>query len=164
MTIPNTVTSMGFNAFYLCNGLTSVAISDLAAWCNIYLYYNDINSNPLTYAHHLYLDGKEITDLVIPNGVTSIKKYAFYGCSGLNSVTIPSSVNSIDNSAFSGCGLTSVKLHCAKVGDSWFSGLPIKEVTIGEEVTYIGKSAFYNCTSTIMKNKGARITTVFAPC
>ena len=65
---------------------------------------------------------------VIPNdgSVTSIGDYAFYGCSGLTSVTIPDSVTSIGDSAFSGCsGLTSV--------------------TIGSGVTSIGDYAFYNC-------------------
>lgn len=45
----------------------------------------------------------------IGNDVTSIQEYAFYGCSGLTSVTIPDSVTSIGSGAFNGCGnLTSV--------------------------------------------------------
>ena len=63
---------------------------------------------------------------VIPNSVTSIGGYAFYGCSGLTSVIIPNSVTSIGGYAFYGCsGLTSV--------------------TIGNSVTSIGNSAFCNC-------------------
>ena len=91
-----------------CGGLTSVYISDLAAWCKIKFGYA---ANPLSVAQHLYLNGKEIKDLAIPNGVTSIGARAFYGYSGLTSVTIPNSVTSIGEYAFYACSsLTSV--HC----------------------------------------------------
>ena len=44
-------------------------------------------------------ENTEITDLVIPNSVTSIEEYAFDGCTGLTSVTIPNSVTSIGKSS-----------------------------------------------------------------
>ena len=101
--IPNSVTSIGEWAFRDCSGLTSVHITDLAAWCKI-----TFGDNPLRYAHHLYLNNQEITDLVIPESVTSIGEWAFEGCSGLTSVTIPGSVTSIVGGAFEGCNLGSV--------------------------------------------------------
>ena len=72
------MTSIGESAFNACSGLTSVTISDIAAWCNI--YFGNFGSNPLSYAHHLYLNGEEVKDLVIPNSVESIGGGAFYGC------------------------------------------------------------------------------------
>ena len=110
VTIPNSVTSIGNYAFSYCSGLKKVIVSDIAAWCGI--SFNSDYSNPLCYAKHLYSDeNTEITNLVIPNSVTSINSYAFYYCSGLTSVTIPNSVTSIGNSAFSDCsGLTSVTI------------------------------------------------------
>ena len=101
ITIPNSVTSIGSRAFHNCTSLTSVHISDLAAWCNISL--SDFDSNPLEYAHHLYMNGKEVTNLVIPEGLTSIRNRAFSGCSYLTSVTIPNSVTSIGGAAFYKC-------------------------------------------------------------
>ncbi|MBQ9591699.1 MAG: leucine-rich repeat domain-containing protein, partial [Paludibacteraceae bacterium] len=53
-----------------------------------------------------------LTSVTIPNSVTSIEKYAFSGCTGLTSVTIPNSVASIGSSAFYGCdGLTSMTVE-----------------------------------------------------
>ena len=146
VTIPNSVESIGGSAFWGCSGLTSVNISDLAAWCNIGFEYD---SNPLSYAHHLYINGNEITNLVIPNDVTSISGYAFSGCSGLTSVTIPNSVTSIGTNVFRDCiGLTSVTIpnSVTSIGSCAFyncSGLT--SVTIPNSITSIGSSAFYGC-------------------
>ena len=99
--IGNGVTSIGDGAFYDCSGLTSVYIDDIAAWCGI--TFSGYSSNPLYYAHNLYLNGTLVTDLVIPDDVASIGRHAFSGCSSLTGVTIPDSVTSIGEAAFSGC-------------------------------------------------------------
>jgi hypothetical protein len=78
-----------------------VEIFDLAAWCGISFYSE--YSNPLYYAHHLYINDQEIKDLVIPDSVTTIGSYAFYNFVGLTSVTIPDSVTSIGSWAYSFC-------------------------------------------------------------
>jgi hypothetical protein len=101
ITIPKSVTSFGQDPFYGCRGLSKVNITDLAVWCGI--QFADNTSNPLRYANHLYLNDVEITELVIPDSVTSIGSYAFRSCTGLTSITIPNSVTSIGRSAFSGC-------------------------------------------------------------
>jgi len=125
VTIGNSVTSIGYCAFYECSGLKKVIVPDIKNWCSI--KFDASYANPLYYAHHLYSDeNTEITELVIPDDVTSIGYSAFSGCSGLASVTIPNSVTSIGSYAFQNCsGLTSV--------------------TIGNSVTSIGSDAFYNC-------------------
>ena len=162
VTIPNSVTSIGEEAFYFCSGLTSVHISDIAAWCNI--DFGDSYSNPLSYAHHLYLNGEEVKDLEIPNSVTSIGTYAFSGCSGLTSVTIPNSVTIIGQNAFSDCsGLTSVTIpnSVESIGDDAFaycSGLT--SVTIPNSVTSIGEYAFQNCSGLTSVTIGNGVTSI----
>ena len=101
ITIPSSVTSIGNYAFWDCTGLKDVHINDLAAWCGI--SFGDISANPLCYAENLYLNGDLVTELVIPDGVTKIKDYAFAGCSGITSIEIPNSVTNIGNYAFDGC-------------------------------------------------------------
>lgn len=52
-----------------------------------------------------------LTSITIPDGVTSIGYYAFYSCSGLTSVTIGNGITYIDKLAFSGCdALTSITM------------------------------------------------------
>jgi len=103
ITIPCTVTFIGKSAFEKCNNkLTSVHISDIAAWCKI-IFEKPYTSNPLVHARHLYMNDEEIKDLVIPNDVKSIAAGAFYGCFGLTSATIPEGVTEIGESAFADC-------------------------------------------------------------
>ena len=146
--IPNSVTSIGSYAFSNCTGLTSVHISDLSAWSAI--SFGELTSNPLYHAHNLYLNETLVTDLIIPNSVTSIGDYAFGGCRGLTSVTIPNSVTSIGNSAFLYCtGLTSVTIPNSVTSIGWhaFRGCSgLTSVTIGNSVTSIGNYVFSGCT------------------
>lgn len=100
VTIPNSVTSIGASAFSGTYSLTSVHITDLSAWCKI--KFENIGSSPLSY-NSLYLNGKEVDNLVIPDDVKSIGGWAFVSCSSLISVTIPNSVTRINGWAFDGC-------------------------------------------------------------
>ena len=108
ITIPDSVTSMAGSAFTGCTGLTSVNyVGDTFNWWGISFGSN--GANPLYFGHNLYYNGELVTDLVIPDGVTSIELYAFWGCTSLKSVTISESVTTIGWGAFYDCsGLTSV--------------------------------------------------------
>ena len=124
--IPDSVTSIGEYAFRYCLSLTNVHVSDISAWCKI--SFDNYWSNPFYYAENLYLNGELVTDLVIPNGVTSIGNYTFRGCSSLTSVTIPDGVTNIGDDAFYYC-------------------LSLTSITIPDSVTSIGEWAFYYCSS-----------------
>ena len=185
VTIPSSVTSIGSSAFSGCSGLKTVEIADVGAWCGI--AFGDAGANPMSVAHGFCLDGVAVTDLKVPDGVTNIRDYAFWGCSKLMSVTIPSSVTSIGNSAFSGCaGLTSVTIpFCVvklsvvfpdvytriqkvvildgvtSIGNSAFSGCTgLTSVTIPTSVTSIGNSAFYDCSGLMTVTVPTNVTSI----
>ena len=126
ITIGKRVNHIGSYAFNQCFSLTQVYISDLAAWCNIDI--DEMTSNPLYYSHHLYLNKKEIKELVIPDGVTNINNYAFAGATNITSLTLNNDVTSVGISAFSGCS-------------------SLATVTFGTSLSSIGNSAFYECSS-----------------
>jgi hypothetical protein len=126
--IGKNVTSIDYDAFARCYNLKRVYIKDLSNWCNI--SFSNILSSPFYFAQELYLNGKLVTELVIPNGVTSIGDDVFFSCDSITSVTIPSSVTSIGRGAFSNC-------------------YNLTNVVIGNSVTSIGYQAFHCCDSLI---------------
>ena len=148
ISIPKSVSSIGWYAFDGCSSLNAVHISDLEAWCKIkfaYIY----NSNPLSVAHHLFLNGEEVKELIIPNSITSIPYGAFHGCSGLTSVIIPNSVESIGQYAFSKCsGLTSVVIPDGVTSikyNAFEDCIGLTSITIPNSLTSIDYSAFQGC-------------------
>lgn len=167
VTIPGSVTSIGKNAFRGCK-LTKVEFTSIESICKINFEFSYVQSldayycesNPLSFAQHLYINGKEVTELVIPEGVTSIGKAAFLGCIGLTSVTIPSSVTSIGSIAFDNCnGLEKAefasidalcKIDFETAGSNpllnahnlYINGREVTEIVFPEGLTTIGNSTF----------------------
>ncbi|MCR5158765.1 MAG: leucine-rich repeat domain-containing protein [Prevotella sp.] len=156
VTIPNSVTSIGYQTFSGCSGLTSVtipnsvtSIEDLAFSGCSGLISVTIPNSVTSIGYGVFSGCSGLTSVTIPNSVTSIGSSAFSGCSSLTSVTIPNSVTSIDNYAFRGCsGLTSVTIpnNVTSIDDYAFYGCSgLNSVVIGGGVETIWNHAFANC-------------------
>jgi molecular chaperone DnaK (HSP70) len=84
-------------------GTTNSAVSVLFAQKDSELIKFDNNSsNPIYYAKALYLNGKPLARLVIPEGISEISPFAFTNCRTLVSVTVPDTVTAIGKDAFYG--------------------------------------------------------------
>jgi len=146
--IPASIENIGFYAFSQCSNLSNVYVSDLSEWCNI--SFDRAGANPLSVAQTLYVDNNAVTEVIIPDGVTTIKSYAFCGFKNLTSVTLPNSVTKINEYAFSECTkLTEANLSSAlkTIGDYAFNNCSsITNIEMPDTVTSIGQYAFCNCT------------------
>lgn len=129
------VTGIGYMAFEMCVGLTSVVIPDSV---------KSIGIAAFDYCEAL-------TRVTIPDGVTVIGDSAFYYCTALTDVTIPASVTSIGDGAFMGCfSLTGVTIpdNVTSIGDEVFADCSsLAGIAIPNRVTSIGFGAFSGCTS-----------------
>ncbi|MDE6397310.1 MAG: leucine-rich repeat domain-containing protein, partial [Muribaculaceae bacterium] len=95
------VNNVGTDAFAGCNSLEAINIFDITSWCKI--EFANEKANPLVNAHVLQIDGKAITKLEIPAGITEIKEGAFAGCTAIESVVLGADLTKIGPKAFNAC-------------------------------------------------------------
>ena len=136
ITIPETVSyndteykviGIGLSAFSGCSALSQVTIP------------NSVTS----IGDRAFEDCTALSQITIPNSVTNIGDRAFEDCTALSQITIPNSVTSIDEYAFSGCtALSQVTWNAINVHDFTerhrpFADCPISEFTFGDQVKHI---------------------------
>ena len=172
--IPSTVTSIGTGAFF--NSLCPPTVyGEKGSYVQTYadenyLYFEPIENYPalswsvddngvLTISGNTqnYFSephartapwGKDVTAVVIKDGVKSIGNYAFYNCQKLKSITIPDSVTCIGDWAFEGCiSLTTITLpdSITEIGYGAFYNSGLKHLTIPDGVTEIFNFTFDRC-------------------
>ena len=171
VTIPDSVTFIGWKAFSGCSGLTSVTIPDSVTSIGDYAFFGcsgltsvTIPNSVTSIGHQAFQNCNGLTSVTIGNSVTSIGNSAFWGCSKLTSITIPDSVTRIGDSTFYNCsGLTSLTIgnSVTEIGDrAFWDCSKLTSITIPDSVTRIGDSTFYNCSSLMSVNIPDSVTKI----
>ena len=133
------VTSIAYNGFYNCTGITSVVVQDGVTSIGPDAFLRCSALESVTLPDSVTSIGSEafrdtaLEEFAFPPGVKSIPNTCFYNCASLRSVTIPDGVTSIGRSAFERC----LNLEMPEIPDS---------------VATIGAGAFAGCNSCVDKN------------
>lgn len=148
------VTFAGLVEEYGNSPLTSVEevhIADIAKWCK--QKFQSLDCSPLYYADHLYVNGEEITKLVIPETVSRIENYSFYNCKILKKITLPEGLKSIGEYVFYGCSDIDSLLIPSSLekieGNAFYGCKKIVELEFPLNVDSIGDNAFGDCSNLV---------------
>ena len=154
-TIPNSVRTIGEDAFGGCDSLTNINIPNSVttigkgafAGCKSLVNINIPNS-VTTIGKFAFSCCDSLTSINIPNSVTTIGEQAFRCCKSLTNINIPNSVTTIEDSAFEGCeSLTNINVpnSVTTIGDGAFSGCDsLRSITIPSSVVTINGNPFYD--------------------
>lgn len=149
VTIPNSISFIGEQAFRECTNLTNIELP------------NSITSIGV----QAFTDCTSLINMIIPNSVTSIGNGAFSGCSGLTSVTIGNSVKSIGSYAFNNCrslsGTLIIPNSLRSIGDFAFAKCnSFTSLIIDDSFISIGNEAFQQCSGLTSIDFGNHVTSI----
>lgn len=172
VTIPSSVTSITNSSFEYCTSLTSVTIDTNAALNGAFSRHTNLRQviledNVTRIGDSAFYNCTSLTSCTIGSGVTSIGSKAFSGCTSLSSITIPSGVTSIGTDVF--YRLTSVTIDSNSIVSKTYTstnnmedkfGYEVIEYIIGDSVTSVGDSAFYDCNYLKSVTIGSGVTSI----
>ena len=155
--IPNSVTSIDSKAFVNCSSLKKVTLNSNAIASKAYSSSSNLSS----------IFGSKVSEYILGDDVTSIGEYAFYGYSGVTSITISNNLTNIGNRAFYGCSNLTEPIYSdhffafmpqsysgtytipngieSIAGEAFYQCSSLTSITIPNSVTSIGVGAFYGC-------------------
>ncbi|MCH5221696.1 MAG: leucine-rich repeat protein [Muribaculaceae bacterium] len=169
--IPNSVTTIGSEAFMSCTGLTSINIPNSVTIIDEWAFNEctgltslEIPNSVKSIGYQSFSDCIGLTEITLGNSLTSIGNCAFENCSGLTSINIPSSVISIGFKAFANCSsLKSIDIPSSVISiDNYvFSGCSsLTSVIIPNSVTTIGYGLFKDCFNLTSISISNSVTTI----
>lgn len=183
ITIPESVTTIGNGAFGYCNSLETLAIPKNVSSIASYLVYgckslkeiivDEANANYTAVDGGLYSKDKTVlygypnartTDVVIPDGVTTIYDGAFWDCTNILTIKVPESVTTLRPFCFYSCEkLKSIDLPSEITTvpqGAFYYCEALESVVVPDKVTEVGQTAFANCSSLKSVKLGSAVETI----
>ena len=156
ISIPNSVTGIGDNAFNSCSALQSISIPNSVTGIGAYAFNNcsalqsiSIPNSVTIIRAHAFNSCYALQSISIPNSVTGIGDNAFNSCYALQSISIPNSVTNIWTSTFNNCfALQSISIPNSVTNIETYAFnycYALQSVYIPNSVTRIGSYAFSHC-------------------
>ena len=146
--IPSNLISIAEYAFQYCKNIKNVYVKNIEGWLNLTVSSTEADPHAYGKLHFIDENGYEVTEIVIPESVTTIRQNAFMGTKNVEKISIHNGVTSIGNRAFNNSGIreldipSSITVIPAAMA-SYCSNL--ERVTFPNSLTSIEANAFANC-------------------
>lgn len=164
VTLPEGLTTLVQYAFYQCTSLTSISLPSTLATIGARAFQESgLTALPaglhggITFADYVFANTK-MTDITIPDGMTSIPLHMFSGCKSLTRVDL-NDVTTLGNFAFNGCSAltTLIEGNLETLGQYSLQETLLSSVNL-QNATSLGQGCFYNCTSLTSATLPAAVT------